>query len=100
MAKIEAFARHRHALAGFRALFVAVRKLGVEAIVDLRQPHPVLRALGAGKRRFDGGNLERQRVGEHRIGRRDIAPRSAERRVREEWDRKCESRWAPTNSTK
>ena len=38
-------------------------------LLDSRQQHAILRALGAGERGGDVGEVERQRVGEHRIGR-------------------------------
>ncbi len=55
-------------------LLVARREFGLERLVGLAEQHPVLRAARPGERRLDAGEVEVERVGEHRVGRGRVAP--------------------------
>ena len=54
----------------------ALGEVGLEAGGDVLQRHPVLRALRAGHARLDRGQIQFQRVGEHRVGLAGLAEHS------------------------
>ena len=69
MAEIVVLAVDRDALLQLVGLVeFLVHRVG-EAGLDVLQRDAVLRALGAGERRLDRGEIELEHVGEHRIGR-------------------------------
>ena len=74
MADLIILALDRDALIAVPGLLVARGELGVEIVVDIVVQHLVLRALGAGKARLDARHIERERIGEYRIGRGRVAP--------------------------
>ena len=68
-------ARRRHGQIGLcRRHAQALGQLAAKGGGSVFQQHPVLRALGAGDAGLHGGQVEFQRVGEHRIGRGRVAP--------------------------
>ena len=74
VAEVELLALDRHARVV--VLLVGVLQLAVELVVDVAQQHPVLRPLGPGERRLDRAHVELERVGEHRLGARRVAPQA------------------------
>ena len=67
VANVEILAFHRHA--GL-CLLVGIDHVGIEHIIDVGQRDPVLRPLRPGQAGHDGGQIQFQRVGEHRFDRR------------------------------
>ena len=62
-------------------LAVHLLQVGVELVVKLAQQDAVLRPLGPRKRRLDRAHVELQRIGEHRLRCRSIAPQPLRLRV-------------------